>query len=168
MFRVLQSLFGKLHHDHDIAEVTVCSVYHKYSAITLASCTYNSTGKNTAKPTIAMAKWDHDVFGTPPTPLPDVATHPNSHVRPVNIHHFAKVTFVHGTTSSELVFANASWYSPHPNRRIIGKPAEVWCSKLCETFGIHSFIPLQLICSRCAYCYRDICHENVLIVVPLT
>lgn len=115
-----------------------------------------------------MATWDSDIFGRPPTMLPN-SEHPSAHLRPVKIHHFIKATVEH-VTKSTLVLAQVSWYCPHPNRDIIGKPAEVWCPNLYETFGIHSFLPLKYVGSRCAYTHKVNNHDDdevVLIVVPL-
>lgn len=161
---VLKEVYGKLY-DCNPHDVFVCSVLMKYSSVTLGSSTYHSTGKNSVKPCIAMASWDSELFGRS-TSLPDLEL-PMANVRPVNILYFAKASFQHDTNSDTLVLACVSWYTPHPNRHIIGKPAEVWCPDLNEPFGTHSFLPLRYIKSRCTYCKKLVNNENVLLVVPL-
>ena len=56
---------------------------------------------------------------------------------------------------------------PHPQRYTIGKPAELWKSEHYEKFGIHSFLPLNQIISRCAHGIMHQNGENLLVVIPL-
>lgn len=147
---MLKAVYGKLYTCNP--DVFVCSLFMKYSSITLGSYTYHSTGKKSAKPCIAMALWDSQLFGSSIS-LPN-SEQPEANVRPVNILYFVKASFQHATSSNTLVLARASWYSPHPNRYVIGKPAKVWCPDLYESFGIHSFLQLKYLKSRCAYCKK--------------
>ena len=149
-----------------ISTTLVCTVFKRYSSVTIGTYVYHSTGKQSSKPCIAMATWDTRVLGAFPTTLPD-SDDPNASTQPVNIHYFLKVNFECATDSNVLLLARVSWYSPHPDRHIIGKPAEVWRRNLYESFGLHSFLPLKYVLSHCAYCYKVINDDNVLVVVPL-
>ena len=109
-----------------------------------------------------------------PTPLPN-GTHPDSKHRPVKIHYFVKATFSkfavsgndHEPITTHLLLAYVSWYFLHEDQQIIGKLAQVWCRNLFELSGPHSFVPVDHIISRCAYCVRKIKEELVLVIVPL-
>ncbi len=113
-----------------------------------------------------MSEWDVDLYCPPPTTLAD-PTHPASNYRPVKIHHFAKVSLNVGEQVQYIVVAHVSWYYPHPNQHLLGKPAQVWCPNLFEHYGLHSYLPVEKIVSRCVYCKRSVQDESVLIVIPL-
>ena len=68
----------------------------------------------------------------------------HSNKRPVNIHHFVKATLT-GTLSypNSLILARVFWLFPHPSRNSLGKPAELWCLSMYESFGVHSFLPVS-------------------------
>ena len=74
---------------------------------------YSSSRQKASSPCIAIAEWDSDFYGPPPTTLAD-PTHPASKFRPVKIHHFAKVSISVGEQVKYLVVAHVSWYYPHP------------------------------------------------------
>ena len=75
----------------------------------------------------------------------------------MQVHYYAHVNYTLTTndnsTNYEETFATVSWFSPHPNRYMLGQPAQVWCKSLFEITGIHSCIPMSFIVSRCAYAF---------------
>ena len=94
---------------------------------------------------IALALWDINVFGPPPSRLPQpVVSNCDEHLRPIEIEYFACVTY----TVNE---------------------AEPYSSEIFEISGPHSFIPCSLIKFRCAYSFTRLesLQECVLIVVPI-
>ena len=106
---------------------------------------------------IALASWDDSLFGSPPTQLPNPTFHQNAHHRPVNIHHYITATCTYNHNDSEQqcqlewTFVQVSWLFPHPKRHHLGKPAELWCSSVVESFGMHCFVPFDLLLCRCAF-----------------
>ena len=50
----------------------------------------------------------------------------------------------------------------------IGKPAELWCDSLSESFEMHSFVTPDLLLSRCAHGPLTVDDETLLVVVPLS
>ena len=62
--------------------------------------------------------------------------------------------------------AFVSWMKPHQHRYNIGKPVELWQDRF-EIFGVHSFIPLDIIICRCAHGIVQHNDENLRIVIPL-
>lgn len=95
------------------------SVFCKYSRMYMNGRTigYSSSLQKASAPCIAMAEWDVDLYGLPPTTLAD-PTHPESNLRPVKVHHFAKVSVNIGEQIQYTVVAYVSWYYPHPNQLI--------------------------------------------------
>ena len=147
---------------------SINAVFRKYLSITRKGKTigYSYSREISKTPSIAFAEWDSDLFGPPPTALPD-PLHPSSKFRQVKIHFFARVSCNAGDEVKYLDVAHVSWYFPHPNQHKLGKPAEVWCPELFERYGIHSFVPINKIVSRCVYSKMNVLGESVLIVVPL-
>ena len=153
------------------SEITVNSIYFKYSSITLNHKVYGSSGK-TSTPTVALAKWDENLYGPPLSSVPvSFSNDPNT--RPINIHYFAKILYTTSsvdeicTTEHHQTFAYCSWFFPHPARHNLGKPVEIWCNSVYEASGIHTFIPLNNIVSRCAHSVRMHNGEQVKLIVPL-
>ena len=153
---VLMKLYTKLHPEY--SNITISNVYKKYSSVTLNGKVYRSSGlrnhaRNSCKPYIVFVSWDQSYYGLPPTILPDAAAHLNSNERPVDVHHYVTVTCTLSNSREHdchqsWTLARVSWFSPHPSRYMIGKPAELWCSTLFETFGMHSYVLLDhLLCT---------------------
>ena len=169
---VLKQLYIKLHPQY--SDVTVNNIYTKYSSITLKGKTYGSSGKrDQTHPYVAFASWDlSQLYGLPPSTLPDAALHPDSNERPVNVHYYvtATVSWEHDEQSMHhWTLARVSWFFPHPQRYVLGKPAQVWCVNMFESFGIHSYIPIDHLLCRCAHGSKTISDidETILVVVPL-
>ena len=145
----------------------VNSVYVQYTAIMYGGCRYGaSKGQHQF---VAMAKWDSELYGAQPTPLPD-PLHPDSKFRPVKIKHYTKVSFSQGQVECDhLLLAVVAWLLPHPSKDVIGKPAQVWCCNQFETGGISSFLPVHYLQTRCAHGVRKLgdSDESVMVVVPL-
>ena len=163
----LKILFERLD-SHLPSNFSVNSLFRKFLSITRKGKTigYSRSREISVAPSIVIAEWDSDLFGPPPTTVSD-PWHPSSKYRPVKIHYFAKVTC---NTEDEVKFldiAHVSWHFPHPNQHKLGKPVEVWCPELFERYGVHSYLPINKIVSRCVYCKMNVLGESVLIVVPL-
>ena len=144
--------------------MSVNSVFVKYKSACLKGKKYgNSHGKN---PCIALALWNNDVFGLPPTRLPE-PTHPNSKFRPVKVRSFIRASVEVDDSVKQLSLAAVSWFKPHPNKDLIGKPAEIWCHSEYEDGGVSSFLPLDHFICRCAFATEYIQNEYVTVIVPL-
>lgn len=159
----LKKLYMKIH--PEISDVTVNHIYTKYSSITLKGKLYMSSGKRTQKPFVALASWSENVFGAPPTRLPDTI---NANERPVNVQYYLRASFSRSEEDVDALFlASVLWYFPHPEQSAIGKPAQVCCKNMFESFGVHSFLPLPNLICRCAHGTMLVSDEQVLLVVPL-
>lgn len=161
----LKQLYSKIFPDTNENDVAVNSIYTRYSCLTIKGKMYRSSGKRTQKPYVVLASWDKEaLFGAPPTQLPD-SDRPMANERPVNIHYYLKTT-VSGS-NSDLILASVSWFYPHPDRWTLGKPAQLWCSNMFESFGMYSFLPLSHLICRCAHGTKLMKDEQLLVVVPL-
>ena len=147
---------------------TVNSIFLKYSSLSIGEKYFRSSGDQSKVSAVVLATWDEKLYGSPSTELPTLSLlPPPSILRPVNIMYFMKVYFSIGATNSSIVLAHISWFSPHPDRHALGKPAELWCASLFESFGLKSYLPVTNITSRCAHGFRKWNDENLLVVVPL-
>lgn len=154
----IHELFCKANPQISQASVTVNSLFLKYTSINLNGKKFFSSGRRKF-PAVALLKWDDKLYGHS---SPELAT------RPANIHYFIRASLTMSNQCTEyLTLAFVSWFSPHPSRHNLGKPAELWCSQLYEPQGIHSFVQIKDILSRCAHGIRQHHGENVIIVVPL-
>ena len=113
--RVLTKLFAKLHPNS--SNIVVNSVYKKYSSIEFNGIAYGSSGNRpSAHPYVVLATWNESYFGPPRSALPDTISHPNSHERPINIHHYVTVAVTYNCISSDKQqceqwnLAHASWF----------------------------------------------------------
>ena len=154
---------------HPDSMVIVNSTFLKYSYVTFNGKEYSSSGKRVNSPAVAITAWDTDLYGDPPTPLTHSLQVPLTDYRPINIHYFMKVSFIidANLSSTTMLFAYASWFYPHQDRHAYGKPVELWCRNFFESFGMHSFVPIDHLSCRCAHgtlVYHD---ENLLAVIPL-
>lgn len=162
-----EEMYSKYRND-DSLEITVNTIiFLKYSSITLKGREFRSSGKQTNNTAVAMASWDSDLFGDPPTELPTDLVPSNTFQRPVNVHYYMKVNVSVNSSIESSVFAYVSWFFPHHQRYAFGKPVELWCSSKFESAGMHSFLPLDQLISRCAHGIRFFHHERLLAVVPL-
>lgn len=66
-----------------------------------------------------------------------------------------------------MIFARVSWFYPCMERHDLGKPVQLWRSTDFESFGIHSFVPIDHIVSRCAHSTRIHRNKRLMLVVPL-
>lgn len=139
------------------------TVFIKYSTINLRGKNIDCSQK---KPSIALAEWDIHLYGIPPSEVVEPAL-PTSKLRATKIHFFSKISFTVGEEVSYMIVAAVSWFCPHPNQRLLEKPAEVWCHDKFEHPGIHSYLPVEKIASRCAHCTTNIDNDSVIVIVPL-
>ena len=174
----VHELYCKLYPNSISHSVVPNSVCTRYSTVTLRGRPFGSAGKG--KPsgnTTILCTWEESVYGSPPTSLPDAGM-PHANARPVNVHCYLKVMFTitdnscSETQSSHpdsLLLAYVSWLFPHPARHFLGKPAQLWCSNLYETFGMHSFVPLnsKYLQCRCAHGPYEHNEESLIVIVPL-
>ena len=153
------------------APVNINSVYLYYTSVTLQGRKFASSKSRLAsegcRSFIAIAEWNDTLFGPQPTPPPDPA-HPDSRFRPVKVSHYIRVSFtIKEKNQDHLLLAVVSWFLPHPNRNDMGKPVQVWQHNQFECGGITSFLPVQYLSKRCAFCVTKLKNEQVLVVVPL-
>ena len=162
----ISSLIVKLNSNSE-SQIHVNSIFCKHSSVSLKGKVFCSSGKN-SKPTVAMAKWDENLYGLPPTPLPDSdSLVDNNSIRPVDIKYYANVSYTFNSELRQLPLASVSWFFPHEERYAFGKPAELWCKSMFESYGTCSFVPIENILCRCAHCIKVHEHEDVLVFVPL-
>ena len=107
---------------------------HKYSSINLRGKNIHCSQK---KPSIALAEWGNHLFGIPPSEVVEPA-HPASNFRAAKIRFFVKFSFNVGQEVSYMIVA-VSWFCPHPNQYLLGKPAEVCCHDKLEHPGIRIY-----------------------------
>jgi len=163
----LEQLYSKVTNTPS-STCTVNSIFLKYSSLTINGKHFGSSGKRSKVPVVVLASWDESLYGSTPTPLPSSSLlPPTSILRPVNVHYFMKVSFSVCTSSSSFFVAHVSWFSPHPDRHALGKPVELWCPSLFESFGLQSFVPIKNISCRCAHGVKTWHDEQLLTVVPL-
>ena len=84
----LYEKFNSREIQHEICNVTVNSIFLRYTSLSLCGKTYSCSRSRTGlrSQCTALAEWNESIFGPPPTPLPD-GTHPDSKNRPVKIRH---------------------------------------------------------------------------------
>ena len=106
------------------------------------------------------------MFGVSPTQLPDSYLL-LTNIRPVDVKYYFKASFTVKNTISSLIFAHVSWFLPHQQRYAMGKPVELWYDRMYECSGMHTFLPIDKLVSRCAYTTILHNHENLMAVVPI-
>ena len=148
----------------DKDDVSVNSIFLQYTTLKIKGKTYNISSRKT--PFIALAQWNEEYYGTPPTPLGNSEPMHKLLRRPVEIRNFLKVTYSINLVTSTMVLAFVSWMKPHHHRYYMGKPPELWKQQF-EAFGIHSFMPLDIMICRCAHGMIHHNGENLRVVIPL-
>ena len=93
---------------------------------------YNSSDKQEQKPCIMQAKWLTDIYGIPPTSLPE-AYQSDSNYRPVKIHYLNNYT-LHSQPFSSY-FACVSWPKPDPHRYKLGIPVKLGVTTCMKHLG---------------------------------
>ena len=153
------------------SSISVNSCFKQYSYLQIHGKMFHTCMKKSSHNFISLAEWDINIFGQPRSRLPKPTFQDkDQHIRPIEVHHFAKITYTVEDTDYSETFAVASWFSPHPDRYKLGRPANIWCKSVFEISGPHSFVPYNLIKSRCAYAFRrlkELDNEYVLIVVGI-
>ena len=71
-----------------------------------------------------------------------------SDLRSGMIDYFVKQNIKVGNQYVTCILAAINWFQSHPDRHLIGAPAEVWCKDLFEVEGQATFIPTQRICGK--------------------
>lgn len=83
------------------------------------------------------------------------------------LHYFKHYVYIGAaTTQVPHLFAQAEWFSPHPEKQLFGYPIEVWCRNVYEQSGPASILPFNRIYSQFvggSYTHND---ERVLCVCP--
>lgn len=164
--KLLEDLYSR-YHGIDTSGITVNSIFLKYSSISLKGKEFRSSGKRTSSAVVAIASWNSDLFGDPPTELPTDLIPSNTLQRPVNIHYYMKVNVNTSIATKPFILAYVSWFLPHHERYAFGKPVELWYSEKFESAGIHTFLPIDHIVSRCAHGVRVYHDERLVAIVPL-
>lgn len=160
--QILSYLYGKINRV-ECSDVTINSVFQKYMSLLLKGKLYTCNRSSTY--CVALAEWNDDIFGPPPTPLLD-ATHPESKFRPIKIRHYLKITVCHGERIETISLASVQWFIPYLQKDGIGKPVQLWRNDF-EVGALYSFLPVQYLKCRCSFCNITYNNEPVLAVVPL-
>ena len=89
--------------------------------------------------------------------------------RPVQIQYFFKHSFkLDNDTFVSQVFVVVKWLQVHPQRHIMGKPAEIWCDNLYEDKSENKIAPVENITSRVAISSDSLDgYDNILVFIPL-
>lgn len=146
-------------------DLCINAAYRQYKSITVNNIVYPSTSKR--KSSIALANWDEELFGPPPSTGTTVINPQDITLRPIRIEHFVMISYSLNNSLKTQCLAVVSWFQAHPQRFEIGKPAQVWCKQLFECHGLHSFLPVKELCCRCVYLHTQLHDDNVLVIVPL-
>ena len=168
--QALAKLYFTLHPEY--TTIKIHQVYKKFSSITLQGKRYGSSGKR-HQLYVVFASWDESDYRPPLTTLPQSQFHPHYNKRPINIHFYVLATCTTAKMQVEerqetWTLAFESWLFPHPSRYKLGKPAEVWCNTtLTESFGVHSYVPIGCLLSRCTHGLYIIEQESVYVIIPL-
>ena len=157
-----------------ISSIQVRFCFQKYATVKLGGIEYSSLLDKASHHYILFADWRVDIFGLPPSRLPEPPSPLISErLRTVQVDYFAHVNYTltlnDNSTNNEETFATVSWFSPHPKRYMLGHPAQIWCISLFEVTGIYSYIPVSFVISRCVYAsirYEEL-NECVLVVVDV-
>lgn len=160
----LRMLYCKIYPNARI-EVMVNSIILKYESVCFKGKTFSISRKNNV-PYVVQAKWNNNLFGTSPTSLPEYDI-PTANIRPIDVKYYFNATFTNKDTSCTITFADALWLLPHLQRYSIGKPAELWHNGLYECSGLHSYIPIDHLISRCAHGLMQHHHETLMVVIPI-
>ena len=163
---ILKEVLKKLKIMSEECTCNLNSTYYKYKQITKNDQIFlSSTYKYMS---VAMAKWDEDIYGSSPTTFPRLFANPiDATLRPVRINFFLKLSYLVSDVVYTHYFVYVSWFQPHPCRFSIGKPAQLWCKSAFEAEGIYSFLPLHSISCRCIHTLMQINGDTCLAVVPL-
>lgn len=160
-------LYCKVYPNTRADEVVVNSIVMKYESVCFKGKKFSISRKNNV-PYVVQAKWNKDLFGTPPTSLPE-SDIPTANIRPIDVKYYFKATFTAKDTSRTITFAHALWLLPHLQRYAIGKPAELWHNGLYECSGLHSYIPIDHLICRCAHGLMQYHYETLglMVVIPI-
>ena len=138
-------------------------------SIRLSLSEVNSMGVNGKRGSVytALAEWNIDLFGNPPSPLTDL-DHPSSNFRPVKLLCYTRTSISgrSGEDLSKFLVAVVSWCTPHPRKSAVGNPAQIWSKNLYVVDGIYTFLPLSNL-KCCASYVTKIGTESVLVIIPL-
>ena len=158
-----------IHKYFSFESVSLSLIYNKYFTLLLHGKAFNCTSRKNGNfvDLYVMAEWDSSLYENFLTQFED-SDHPNSKIRPVKIHYFIRQSIKSENDQNiDCTFAYVSWCLPHASKNAMGKPVEIWHYNLFEQEGKHSFVPLQLIKCRCAYCVTKLNSDQVLVIVPL-
>ena len=158
---ILQKLIGKIDKCSS-SNVLINTITCKYASITLEGQSFSAKRSN---PCVALAKWDSDLFGLPPSA--------GIYARSVYLKSFLKVFYTTGDSTVGIedkiqcsFFAQVLWHSSHPKYSSFGKPVQVWCNDLFETHE-PTLIPINLLKARCVHSVVCVSGENILLLIPL-
>ena len=156
-------LFQRLH--PQTQNMLVISVFTKYSSLEIRGKRYNAN-----QASIYMVKWDQTLFQQQPNIMEealqihfDLTVDQQESTILVKCH--STLLKVH-SSPVKLVFARVSWYYPHTNRYMLGKPVQVWCPMFEDHF-VYNFVPIHLFVFRCSYCTKIINDQSLLLITPL-
>ena len=142
-------LYCKIYPNTKTDEVMVNSTIMKYGSLCFKGKTFSISKKNNI-PYVVQAKWNENLFGSSPTPLPD-SDIPTANIQPTNVKYYFNAAFTTKDTSFSLTFTYVLWLLPHPQRYSIGKPTELWHNSLYECCRWHSFLPIDRLICCCAH-----------------
>lgn len=162
---ILKQLMIKLEIISSEENVALNSAFCKYKYVTRnGTKLLSSSSKHMS---VLLATWNEDVFGQDflPSSLQNPA---DANLRPVKVNYFLKLSYhAQSDTVHTHTFISVSWFLHHPSRFEFGKPVQLWCKNAFEPGGLHSFVPLNYVVSRCIHSSMHVDGEDCLVVIPL-
>ena len=134
------------------SKIEVPSAFHKFQSITINDRILGSYRSRSSSSSTVMAH-------------PDCTT---SEQRPVRINFFARHTAIMDGCRKTFLLFSASWFKPHRDKDILGKPVTVWECDIFEISGVDCFCfsPVQLITKRTVSLVDDIHTNESALFVP--
>ena len=157
-------LYNKLYPSVNFDSSSIPSIFLKYSSITVSGFVYGSESAR-VRNSVVMAEWETSILG-PVKQYVDVPITASFQSRPVLVRYYAKHTVTVNSEITSHLFAVVSWFFPHPNHCLFGKPVTIWCKGLFDTC-ILTVVPVQLLSSLFVYTEDIVDDETVVMVTPL-
>ena len=107
------------------SDFSIPSSIRKYSNVTGPLFRYDSSGKGSNM----LANWADQT---------DIIT-TNQDQTPVKVQYYFTHSILIDSILIQHLIAYVMWYEPHPNRRKLGKPVEVWYKDMYRTRGMSSY-----------------------------
>lgn len=150
----LQSLYSFLYPNFAASDITIHSMYHKYSKLEYCGTTYRSQLCLPGESSIVLV---HHY-------CPSNSSMPKA--SPVFVHFFLKHCVTYNDQVYEHILLYVSWLKNHTACHTFGKPLQIWWKDLFQP-NMFRFIPIQYILGNCAYTDIKYEEQSVLLLCPV-